>query len=253
MKFCCLGSGSKGNSTLVSYESTLLMIDCGFSMRQTVESMRKKNCNPEQLSAILVTHEHTDHIKGVSALARKYQIPVYATRGTAKTGKLETVEHLHWITPDRSFQLDDVTITPVTVPHDAYEPCQFLFEANDKKLGIVTDLGSVSAHVQTAFHHCDALLLEANHDLNMLWQGPYAASLKRRVASDWGHLNNQQAEDFVHTLNLAKLKSLVLGHISEQNNSVEKVRQHFRQFEQSDRQVLYACQEEGFDWLYVEK
>lgn len=228
------------------------MIDCGFSMRQTVESMHKKNCSPEQLSAILVTHEHADHIKGVSALARKYQIPVYATRGTAKTGKLDAVERLHWIIPDQPFRLDDVTIIPVTVPHDAHEPCQFLFEVENKKLGIITDLGSISAHVQAAFHHCDALLLEANHDLTMLWQGPYTASLKRRVASDWGHLNNQQAEDFVHSMNLSRLKSLILGHISEQNNSVDIVRQHFQQFEQSDRQVFYACQNEGFDWLHVE-
>lgn len=229
------------------------MIDCGFSMRQTVESMLKKNCQPEQLTAILVTHEHADHIKGVAALARKYRLPVYATRGTARTGKLDTVEQLHWLTPDQAFMLGAVKITPVTVPHDAHEPCQFLFEVNNTKLGVVTDLGSISAHVQTMFHQCDALLLEANHDVEMLMQGPYPARLKQRVASDWGHLNNQQAELLVRSMHLPRLKSLVLGHISEQNNTVEKVRQHFQQFEQPNRQVIYACQEEGFDWLSVEK
>lgn len=251
MRFCCLGSGSKGNSTLVSYKNTLLMIDCGFSMRHVVNSMLERDCSPEQLTAILVTHEHADHIKGVASLARKYQIPVYSTRGTARTGKLEKVEALHWLTLDQTIMLGDLSVTPVTVPHDAHEPCQFLFEANSKTLGVVTDLGSVSTHVKNMFHQCDALLLEANHDLDMLWRGPYAPSLKRRVASDWGHLNNQQAEELVHSMNLQRLKNLVLGHISEQNNCVEIVRRHFQQFEQASRRVIYASQNEGFDWLCV--
>lgn len=220
-------------------------------MRQIRASMKSKQCRPEQLTAILVTHEHSDHIKGVATLARNYQIPVYATRGTAKTGKLEGLEQVHWLTPDQAFQINEINITPVTVPHDAHEPCQFLFAADGKQLGVVTDLGSISSHVARMFHHCDALLLEANHDVDMLWRGPYTASLKRRVASDWGHLNNQQAENFVRGMNLQRLKSLVLGHISEQNNSIEKVRQHFQQFERQGRQVIYACQEVGFDWLRV--
>lgn len=227
------------------------MIDCGFSMRHVVNSMLERDCSPEQLTAILVTHEHADHIKGVASLARKYQIPVYSTRGTARTGKLEKVETLHWLTLDQTIMLGDLSVTPVTVPHDAHEPCQFLFEANSKTLGVVTDLGSVSSHVKNMFHQCDALLLEANHDLDMLWRGPYAPSLKRRVASDWGHLNNQQAEELVHSMDLKRLKNLVLGHISEQNNCVEIVRRHFQQFEQAGRRVIYASQNEGFDWLCV--
>lgn len=251
MRFCCLGSGSKGNTTLVAYKNTLLMVDCGFSMRHVLARMQQKNCHPEQLTAILVTHEHADHINGVAALAKNFSIPVYATRGTAKTGKLDSVDELHWLTLDQPEQVGDVNVTPVAVPHDAVEPCQFLFAANDRKLGVVTDLGSVSPHVLRSYSQCDALLLEANHDADMLWQGKYPPSLKVRVAGDWGHLSNQQAEDFVHALELQRLSTLVLGHISEQNNCLSIVQQHFGKFAQPGRRIVYATQEEGFEWLTV--
>lgn len=251
MQFCCLGSGSKGNTTLVSHKNTLLMVDCGFSIRHVLERMQQKNCDPATLTAILVTHEHADHINGVAALARKFSLPVYATRGTARTGKLDGVEDIRWLTLDQSITIGDVNVTPVAVPHDAVEPCQFLFEADGRKLGVVTDLGSISAHVKQAFDGCDALLLEANHDVTMLWAGNYPPSLKKRVAGDWGHLSNQQAEDFACSLNLEKLKTLVLGHISEQNNCPELVRQHFQRLEEAERTVVYATQEQGFNWLAV--
>lgn len=251
MRFCCLGSGSKGNASLVAYKNTLLMIDCGFSMRTVIERMNEQQCVPEQLTAILVTHEHADHISGVASLAKKYAIPVYATRGTAKTDKLNGVQTLHWIDLDEPFVIDDIQIMPVTVPHDAHEPCQFYFQAGGLKLGIVTDLGSISEHVRGAFDGCHALLLEANHDVDMLMNGPYPASLKQRVASDWGHLNNQQAEQFVCSLNLAQLNTLVLGHISEKNNHIDKVKQCFDWLISQNKNVIYASQEQGFAWLNV--
>lgn len=251
MQFCCLGSGSKGNTTLVAHEETLLMVDCGFAVRHVLSRLAEKGCKPAQLTAILVTHEHADHINGVAALARKLSVPVYATRGTARTGKLAGVDDVRWITLDQPFDIGAVRIIPVAVPHDAHEPCQFVFQADGKRLGVVTDLGSVSAHVQRHFDDCHALLVEANHDLAMLQQGPYPPALKRRVAGDWGHLSNQQAEDFICSLNLQKLTTLVLGHISEKNNCLELVKQHFQKLACPQRTIVYATQEGGFDWLPV--
>jgi phosphoribosyl 1,2-cyclic phosphodiesterase len=252
VQFCCLGSGSKGNSTLINYKNTTLMVDCGFGLKHTLNRLIENDCPIQNISAILVTHEHYDHISGVSSLARRFNIPVYATRGTARTGKLEECADIHWIELDEVFQIKDFSINPVAVPHDANEPCQFVFEAGNKTLGVMTDLGSISAHVHQAFSACNALLLEANHDLDMLWAGKYPPSLKQRVSSDWGHLSNAQAEQFLHSLEFnGKLSTLVLGHMSQQNNCVDIVKKHFGVFEDSINNVVYATQDEGFKWLSV--
>ncbi len=252
MQFCCLGSGSKGNSTLINHKNTTLMVDCGFGLKHTLKRLAENDCAIQDVSAILVTHEHFDHISGVSSLARRFNIPVYATRGTARTGKLDECADIHWIELDRLFQIGDVSINPVAVPHDANEPCQFIFEAENKILGVMTDLGSISPHVHRAFSACNALLLEANHDLDMLWAGNYPPSLKQRVSSDWGHLSNVQAEQFLQSLELkGQLSTLVLGHMSQQNNCVDIMKKHFTLFESNINSVLYATQDEGFGWLTV--
>lgn len=251
MHFCCLGSGSKGNATLVRHGKTLLMIDCGFSTRQAVERLAAVGCGPEEISAILVTHEHSDHISGVSGFARKYGIPVHATRGTAKTGKLRDVEALCYLELDQPIRIGEIAVHPVAVPHDANEPCQFVLEAEGKRLGVMTDLGSISPHVLSIYDGCHALLLEANHDLEMLWSGSYPMVTKQRVASAWGHLSNLQAERFLQEINLDLLETLVLGHISEQNNHMDIVKRHFSTLEGRLRRVVYATQESGFSWLDV--
>lgn len=252
MQFCCLGSGSKGNSTLINHNNTTLMVDCGFGLKHTLNRLAANDCLVQDISAILVTHEHYDHISGVGSLARRFNIPVYASRGTARTGKLEECADIHWIDLDQKFQIGDFSINPVAVPHDANEPCQFVFEADNKILGVMTDLGSISPHVHEAFGACHALLLEANHDLDMLWAGKYPPSLKHRVSSDWGHLSNAQAEQFLHSLEAGRsLSTLVLGHMSQQNNCVDIVKRHFNVFEESIRDVVYATQDEGFSWLSV--
>lgn len=251
MQFCCLGSGSKGNSTLVRHRQTLLMVDCGFSMKYTVASLAQKGCSAGDISAILVTHEHSDHIAGVSTLARRFNIPVYATPGTGRSHKLDRDIDIRWLELDEEVAVGDLSFCPVAVPHDANEPCQFVFQGAGKKLGILTDLGSVSDHVVARFANCHALLLEANHDLELLWAGPYPPSLKQRVAGDWGHLSNAQAADFLTRQSLAQLNTLVLGHISEQNNSLDRVRAHFFPYESQLSQVVYATQASGFDWLEV--
>lgn len=251
MEFCCLGSGSKGNATLIKHNDTVLMIDCGFSVKSTLARLEQVDCRPESISAILVTHEHSDHISGVARFAKRFNVPVYSSRGTARTGKLENVETMHWIVPDNAFSIDDMAVMPVAVPHDANEPCQFVVTVGGKRLGIVTDLGSVSEHVYAEYKECDALLLEANHDLEMLWAGKYPPQLKQRVASDWGHLSNAQAKEFLHAVNTERLSTLVLGHLSEQNNCIEKVKGCFSSFEEIIDSIIYACQKEGFGWITV--
>lgn len=236
---------------LVRHGETVLMIDCGFSVKYVLSRLEQVACPAGNIDAILVTHEHSDHINGVSSLARRFGIPVYATRGTVRTGKLQDVPDLRLLDLDRQLSIGGLAVLPVAVPHDANEPCQFVFEADGKKLGVMTDLGSVSPHVHAAFGKCNALLLEANHDLEMLWGGSYPPNLKHRIASDWGHLSNAQAEQFLRMIDLETLEILVLGHISEQNNSMERVKRHFSAMEQQIEKVIYATQEHGFSWLSV--
>ena len=193
MQFASLGSGSKGNATLVWAGDTLLMVDCGFSLRETRRRLQRLSVQPEQLSAILVTHEHTDHCSGVASLSRTYGIPVYLSHGTAGTGRCDGSHQLKCFNSEDAFTVGSVDVRAVTVPHDAAEPCQFVLSCEQQHLGILTDLGSVTPHVLESFSHCHSLLLEFNHDLSMLQAGRYPQALKRRVGGDWGHLNNGQA------------------------------------------------------------
>lgn len=251
MQFCCLGSGSKGNATLVRSANALLMIDCGFSLKYMLTALESKGCSPADVTAILVTHEHGDHVAGVNTFAKRFNTPVYLTAGTARSGKVDAQKaRLHTVQPDKAFTIADITIQPVTVPHDAREPCQFVFRSAGKTLGVMTDLGSISPHVASHFQACDSLLLEANHDVDMLWGGSYPPSLKQRVLSDWGHLSNVQAAAFLATFS-SSLNTLVLGHISEKNNSLDIVQQVFSAFEGLASTFHLASQESGFDWLDV--
>ncbi|MCY4043842.1 MAG: MBL fold metallo-hydrolase [Cellvibrionales bacterium] len=251
MRFCSLGSGSKGNATLVQSDEALVMIDCGFPLKVTLPRLADMGVSPEQIDAILVTHEHGDHIGGVSRLARKFDIPVYLTQGTYRSKKVDEKTKVTFIQPDMPLHIKDMLIHPVTVPHDAREPCQFVIEKADRSLGVLTDLGSLSPHVQRAFSDCDALVLEANHDVDMLMNGPYPPSLRARVAGNWGHLSNQQAFDFLQGAGVKLPSTLVLGHISMQNNSEDKVKSVFSSIESQVPKMHYATQDEGYDWLDV--
>jgi len=248
LKFASLGSGSKGNATLVVSGDTSVLVDCGFSIKETVRRLQRVVHTPEQLTAIVVTHEHGDHLKGVMPLARKYNIPVYLTPGTASKANMKNVcvEMIHGT---QSFKVGEFTIEPVSVPHDAREPVQFIFRDSKFKLGILTDLGSITTHVVASFDGCNGLLLEANHDLKMLATGPYSYSLKQRVSGAWGHLNNQQCAGLLEQLDCSQLQELVLAHISLQNNSIDQVKLAVQDIVEDISQVTYACQEQGFDWL----
>lgn len=252
MRFASLGSGSRGNATLVEWAEGSLLIDCGFSVRETELRLRRLARSPGNLSAILVTHEHSDHIKGVAALARRYELPVYMTPGTYHSRDLGDLPDLRLIHSYADFELNGLHVQPVAVPHDAREPAQFVLRYHQKCLGVLTDLGSISAHVESCFQDCDAMVLEANHDPAMLAAGPYPPSLKARVGGQWGHLSNQQAAGFLQRVDTRRLQHLVVAHISQKNNSLLAAQAALAPVTSLVRQVTYACQDQGFGWLAVE-
>lgn len=254
-KYCSLGSGSKGNATLVASDESLLMIDCGFSIKETVKRLACKQLEPSQITAILVTHEHSDHIGGVVSFANKYDIPVFLSYGTSLHKKCEKLrdELRHIINSHDSFVVKDLTITPVTVPHDAREATQFIFEFGTQKLGLLTDVGHITRHIIDSYANCNSLLLEFNYDEQRLWQGPYPEKLKRRVSGNLGHLSNKQAIQFLQACQLAKLSQLVVMHKSEENNCESLINADLGVIASaSNFDYFIACQKDGFEWQVVE-
>lgn len=251
MYFSSLGSGSKGNSTLVRAGATLVMIDCGFSLRETVRRLQRLDVEPQQIDAILVTHEHSDHSSGVAALSRKFQIPVYLTHGTAGSSRCDNSFEQRCFNCEDVFDIGELQVKAVAVPHDAAEPCQYLLAWQEYTLGILTDLGSITPHVIENFSVCRSLLLEFNHDEHMLQAGSYPPHLKRRVGGDWGHLNNEQAAQLLREIDATDLRNLVVAHISEQNNSRDRAESALLSVLDSLDGVVFAGQSSGFGWLQV--
>ena len=254
IQFASLGSGSKGNATLVSCGSTHLLIDCGFAMKETTRRLQRLGLEPEQLTAVLITHEHADHIAGAGALTRRYQLPLYTTSGTKISGRFKgEVPDWRPINPEHSFAVNDLEVLPVTVPHDAREPVQFVISDGANSLGILTDLGSITPHVVRHYNPCQALVLEANHDPIMLARGPYPASLKHRVGGDFGHLSNQQAADFLTQMELKHLTHLVASHLSEQNNEPNLACFTLAEaINTTPDWITLASQDEGFGWRDIQ-
>lgn len=219
MRFASLGSGSKGNATLINKHKTFVLLDNGFSVKETEIRLQRLGLDAEQLTAILVTHEHGDHIRGVGPLARKYGVPVWASRGTASHAGLGKLPALQFIDVHQPLEVGDIEIQPFPVPHDAREPCQFTFSDGAKRLGILTDTGSTTAHIVEQLSGCDALMLECNHDVAMLANSSYPESLKARVGGRFGHLSNEQAAELLAQLDTQSLQHLVAAHLSEQNNT----------------------------------
>jgi len=226
MRFCALGSGSRGNATLIDSGHTRLLVDCGFAARELEQRASQIAFDLNSLDAILVTHEHGDHIRGVGAVARRYGIAVYATRGSLRSGKCGNLPDFNCFSPHSDqFVIGDITIKPVPVPHDAAEPCQYIFSAQDKTLGLLTDLGCITPYIIESYQDLDMLLLECNHDSQMLAEGPYPPKLQARVGGNHGHLNNHQAMTLLENISTDKLQHLLLGHLSEKNNHPDRVLQ----------------------------
>jgi len=225
-----------------------VMVDCGFSVRETCRRLAVLGRAPADLTAILVTHEHGDHVSGVLPLARRFGIPVLMTAGTARAVGVGSDVPVRVIASGARVELSGIEVEAVAVPHDAREPVQYIFAAAERRLGILTDLGSVTPHVVERYRHCQGLLLEANHDRALLAAGPYPDALKRRVGGDWGHLSNAQTAELLQRLGGDVLRTLVVGHISQQNNSPGLVQQALAPVTGHLDHVLYASQDEGFGW-----
>jgi phosphoribosyl 1,2-cyclic phosphodiesterase len=250
MRFASLGSGSKGNSTVVESDTACVMVDCGFGLRNACTRLERIGKSPEDLTAIIVTHEHSDHWKGIGALSAKYNIPVYLSAGSLKAKEIQSGEALfNCIDSHKDFYVGDICIKPVPVPHDAREPIQYILSNGKVQLGILTDLGHFTPHVVSSYSKCDALLLECNYDDDMLLDGPYPRFLKDRVSGRFGHLSNRQAADLLLALDLSRLKTLVIGHISAKNNDVSLIKAAIEPLCGEDIVLSFADQESGSPWM----
>lgn len=252
MRFAFLGSGSRGNGTLIEEGGTCVLVDCGFSVKETEQRLARLGKTVEDISAVLVTHEHGDHIKGVGALARKYKLPVWATQGTLAAGRLGEGVRPEIICSHTVFAIDAIEIQPFPVPHDAREPCQFVFGNGARRLGLLTDTGSTTPHIQGLLSGCDALILECNHDPDLLAQGEYPPALKQRVGGRHGHLSNGQAGDLLGKIDTGRLKHLVAAHLSEKHNTPELARNSLAAaLGCATDWIAVACQERGLDWCEI--
>lgn len=230
MKFCVLGSGSKGNCTLIEAGKTTLLIDAGFSGKEIKRRLALIDRTPEMISAILVTHEHNDHIGGVGVLSRRYKLPVYANPATHRAAEKrvgELAARMEFGTGEK-FTVDGLRVHPFSVSHDTADPVGFVITDGFTSVGYCTDTGRVTKLILHHLRRCRGLILEANHDPRMLMEGPYPLPLKQRVQSSQGHLANGDAAGFVAELAGGVLRSLVLAHLSETNNHPDLVEKAIR-------------------------
>jgi len=226
VRFASIGSGSEGNGLVVEAGRTRVLVDCGFGVRDTVARLARIGVEPASLSAILVTHEHNDHVGGVASFAGRYGIPVWSTFGTLTMmgDRFEGVAQVYGFDSHDDFAIGDLTVHPFPVPHDAREPVQFVLSDGVYRVGMLTDIGGSTPFVQSCLSGCDALVLECNHDLDLLAESGYPWSLKQRISGRFGHLHNEAAAALLAALDTSKLQHVVAAHLSQQNNTPAKAR-----------------------------
>jgi phosphoribosyl 1,2-cyclic phosphodiesterase len=250
LRFASLGSGSSGNGLVVECGRTRVMMDCGFSVAEARERLERTGLTPSELAGIVVTHEHDDHLGGVAAFAKKHAIPVYLTRGTGMSLPDDFPAVLvRYIDSHTPFAVEGLLVEPFPVPHDAREPVQYRFSDGCVRLGVVTDLGCATRHVVDCLSGCEALVIECNHDLDMLMGGPYPFGLKQRVSGRFGHLSNSDAGHLVASLDRSRLRHLIAAHLSQQNNRAELARAALAKAAGCEEGWIgVATQDEGFAW-----
>ena len=256
MRFASLGSGSAGNALVVEVKQTRLMLDCGFSVKETIARLARLSLAPESLSGIVITHEHDDHAGGAFKFAAKYKIPVWLTYGTLKmVARYMPNQHdlqLNVIDSHYAFEIADIQVQPYPVPHDAREPIQCVFSDGKYKLGVLTDVGRTTPHIEEKLSACQALVLECNHDAGMLQGGPYSWSLKNRVGGDLGHLENMASANLLSKLDNSQLQHLVAAHLSAKNNTPKLAKAALAKvLGCEDDWVGIADQLLGFDWREI--
>lgn len=256
MRFASLGSGSAGNALIVEVSRTTLMLDCGFSIKETTARLARLNVEPSAITGIVITHEHDDHASGAFKFAAKYKIPVWLTYGTLKmAARYIPNQHdiqLNVMDSHSVFPINDIQVQPYPVPHDAREPIQCAFSDGNHKLGVLTDVGRTTAHIEEKLSGCSALVLECNHDASMLQTGPYSSALKRRVGGDLGHLENLDSANLLSKLDNSKLQHLVAAHLSAKNNTPDLARSALANvLGCEDDWVGIADQLQGFAWRNI--
>jgi phosphoribosyl 1,2-cyclic phosphodiesterase len=237
VKLHLLASGSSGNSLLVETRRTRLLVDCGLSGAEAVRRIGAAGCSPEEIGAIVVSHEHADHIQGVGVMARRFKIPVYLTPGTLEgcNGQLKEGVRTECIEAGRQFEVGEVTVRPFSIPHDAADPVGFTFSCDGVKAGLATDVGFSTALVRQHLSGCNLLVLESNHDPELLAGSSYPWELKRRIRGRRGHLSNAEAGQLLERVLHAGLEEVVLAHLSEKNNRPDLALQAARQVLESRR------------------
>ena len=254
MRFACLGSGSEGNALVVEVGQTRVLLDCGFSIKETVVRLGKLGLAPGDLSAIVVTHEHADHISGVTRLANRFKLPVWLSHGSyAYLANLDqTPSDINIIDSHATFAIGEMAIVPFPVPHDAREPIQFVFGDGAHRLGVLTDTGMITPHIAHMLSGCNALVLECNHDRELLANGSYPPRLKQRVGGRFGHLGNHAAADLLREIDTSRLTHLIAAHLSRKNNLPELARGALAAaLNCPEEWIGIADQEVGFDWRTI--
>jgi len=227
MRLCSIASGSNGNCIYVGSDNTHILVDIGLSGKKAVAGLEGLDLSPNDIDAILITHEHIDHVAGLGVLSRKYGIPIYATLGTVEAlGRIKSIGNIdaglfNLVAPDIPFNIKDLNISPIHISHDAADPVGYKIGNNGKNIGIVTDLGYYNDYIVDYLKGSDAVLLEANHDVNMLQVGPYPYPLKQRILGDKGHLSNENCGKLLSSILHDDMKQVVLGHLSHENNLPE--------------------------------
>lgn len=227
MRFCSISSGSSGNCIYVGSDCTHILIDAGISGKRVEEGLKNLELSPRDIDGIFVTHEHSDHTKGLGVLARKYQIPIYGTKGTlegiSKTIGLGDIDKslFNPINPGRKINIKDMYLDPIHISHDANDPVAYRVFYENRKISVITDLGTFSDYTIECIKNSDILLAEANHDIRMLQVGPYPYYLKQRILSDRGHLSNENAGRMIAGVLHDNIKHIYLGHLSKENNIPE--------------------------------
>ncbi len=255
VRMTVLASGSRGNSAVVANSSTRILVDAGLSCKETLKRMAIAGEDPAQISAILITHEHSDHVSGLAVLARRLKVPVYMTgathqawkrwsrkvqfKETPEKAKLERLEHFE---AGRSFHIGSIAVQPFTISHDAVDPCGFVFTIEGVRVGFVTDIGQMTRNVADRLKACDGLLIESNHDTEMLRNGPYPWSVKQRVMSRVGHLSNESLAKFFEDDYDGGAAFIILAHLSENNNNPEIARRCADAVLDKRRNLLHANQ-----------
>ena len=256
MRFASLASGSSGNCLVAEASGTVVLVDCGLSLTETERRLARAGLEPCQVSALLVTHEHGDHACGAFEFAAAHRIAVYLTHGTLAAlkaeGKVLDGVALSIVNGRQSFFVDGIQVLPFTVPHDAREPVQYVLSDGASRLGVLTDVGISTSHVEKMLSGLDALVLECNYDRDLLWNGGYPRWLKERIAGPFGHLDNRESERLLAALDRSRLKHVIGAHLSQQNNRPELARAALaRALGCEESWIGIAGQDDGFGWRSI--